>query len=76
MEVWSGAGTLQACRRGSIEVRRYGVLEARCRCSDVEAWSSGALEACRKRKRVAVEAWTYGALKLLKRATGVATWRY
>ena len=31
MELWSSGGTLQACRRGDVEVWRSGALEAAAR---------------------------------------------
>src|SRR6266480_4741568 len=51
-------------RRADVEAwrygrKRYGALEARCRCSSVVVWRYGVLESrCR---RVDVEAWRYGA---------------
>ena len=63
MELWRSWGALNVCRHGCCAelwsrvagpgtrrfgVRRVGALEARYRCSDVEAWRSGVLEArCR-----------------------------
>ena len=65
MELWSGGGALQACRRGDVEVWRSGALKACCACRDVEeaqryrscrdalldilVWRSGALEALCRR---------------------------
>ena len=49
-----------------MEIWRYGVLEACCRCSDVEVWRSGDLEASCGRSDAEVwrmELWSYrGAL--------------
>ena len=45
MELGSSGDVLQACRRGGIEVRRCGALEACCACRDVwEAERHGARE--------------------------------
>ena len=53
-EVWSAAGALQ------IEVKRYGALEVRCRCSDGEVWRHRFLAArCRCGD---IEALSYRAL--------------
>jgi len=45
MEVLSSGGELRECGRGGMKARRYGVLEARCLCTEVEAWKHGGLEA-------------------------------
>jgi len=45
----------------SVVTWRYGCLEARCRCSDVEAWR---LELRRRAADLRdVEAWRYGVLE-------------
>jgi len=75
MEVRSSGGVPQACRHGgmglwrprcrpaNIEVWKYGALEARCKCIDVETWrlwSAGDLEpGCR---RADEEAWSSGGV--------------
>jgi len=71
MEGRAAGGTLQACARGSMEVWRYGVLEARCRCADVEY--RGIEARCR---RADTRAWMYGDLEVWRRVADVEKWRY
>jgi len=58
MEVWWLDVGIATPRHGGMEVwgldigvvtGRYEGLEARCKCSDVEAWTSRAIQACCRR---------------------------
>jgi len=58
MEVWSSGSALEVlCKCSDVEVLRYGGLEARCRCDDMDrdivVWNSGSI--------VNVEVWSAGA---------------
>jgi len=44
MGPWSSGGAMQACRRGDVCLKSFGVLEAGCRCVDVEVFVSRDLE--------------------------------
>ena len=57
-ELWSSGDALRACIHKDI---RYGTLEARCKCSDVEVWRFGALGVWRRAASVAT--WKYGGME-------------